>query len=220
MSHTSGCDQQPQTGDAARAYAGAAEVASTYVLAEHTDRTLLQWGKPEERRTIQASHNEFFAGGIMLPPRQRWEQSHASANGYPKFRDTVWTDEQLVVEGCEMHSDPPCFLWIALHPAVGYYVGWTPDRTDLFCWHGDDGAWRARSIRRARGQLSRQASSHTYCAEGWQVVLSDIGLAELRQAFSRLRRELLVQRTLPARPREDRPINETSDYRVPLKEWN
>jgi hypothetical protein len=108
--------------------------------------------------------------------------------------------------------------WLALHPAVGRRLRWTPDLTELFCWHGDDGLWRARSIRRARGQLGHPSPGHAYCAEGWQVVLSDTGLAEMRRAFGPLRRDLLVERTLPARPREDRLAAETSHCGVSLTE--
>ncbi|WP_089245801.1 ATP-binding protein [Asanoa hainanensis] len=207
-----------QTEDAAQTYASAAEVTSTYVLAESTEWAQLEWGKPEERRTIRTAHGLADAGGVMLPRRELWETSSTPANNYSQVPDLVWADEQLVVEGWEMHTDPPWYRWLALHPAVGRHLGWTPDVTELFCWHGDDGTWRARSIRRARGQLSHQAPGHTYCAEGWQVVLSDTGLAELRQSFGPLRRSLLVQRTLPARLREDRPAAETSRYRIPLAE--
>ena len=138
------------------------------------------------------------------------------ANGYPQLWDMDWTDEQLVVEGWEMHTDPQWFRWLVLHPAVGHRLGWTPDPTELFCWPGHNGAWRARSIRRARGQLSHQPPRHAYCAEGWQVALSETGLAELRQAFGPLQRELLVQRTLPARARDDRLVAQTSSYYVSL----
>ncbi|MFI7650347.1 hypothetical protein ACIBTZ_30335 [Micromonospora sp. NPDC049460] len=207
-----------QAAHAARTYATAAEVASTYVLAESTEWVRLEWGKPEECRTIQTAHGLADAGGVMLPPRELWEKSFTPANGYLRARDLTWTDEQLVVEGWEMYTDPPLYRWLALHPAVGHHLGWTPDLSELFCWNGDDGTWRARSIRRARGQLSHQPPGHAYCAEGWQVVLSNTGLAELRQAFGPLRRNLLVQRTLPARPREDRPAAEAGDYRISLTE--
>lgn len=207
-----------QTEDAARTYATAAEMASTYVLAESTRWVRLEWGRPEERRIIRTAHGSADTGGVMLPSREPWEESGTPANRYPQLRNLDWTDEQLVVEGWEMHTDPPWYHWLALHPAVGRRLRWTPDVTEPFCWHGDDRLWRARSIWRARGQLSHEPPGHAYCAEGWQVVLSDAGLAELRQAFGPLRRDLFVERTLPARPREDRPAAETSSYGVSLTE--
>jgi hypothetical protein len=207
-----------QTEDAAQTYATAAEKTSTYVLAESTEWVRLARARPEERRTIRTAHGQAEAGSILLPSRRRWEETFALANDYPELHDVAWSDEQLVVEDWEMHSDPPWHHWLALHPAVGRRLGWTPDLTELFCWHGGDGTWRARSIRRARGQLSHPPPGLAYCAEGWQVVLSDTGLAELRQTFGPLRRELVVQRTLPARPREDRPAAELNSHRVPLTE--
>lgn len=207
-----------QTENAAQTYATATEATSTYVLAEFTEWVRLEWEKPEERRTIRTAHGKAEAGSIVLPSRQCWEKTFALANGYPELHDVAWSDQQLVVEGWEMHSDPLWYRWLALHPAVGHRLGWVPNRTEPFCWHGDDGAWRARTIRRARGQLSHQPHGHAYCAEGWQVVLSDIGLADLRQKFGPLRRELVVQRTLAGRPHEDRPGAETNSHRIPLAE--
>ncbi|GGJ88273.1 hypothetical protein GCM10010123_17330 [Pilimelia anulata] len=207
-----------QTEDAARTYATAVELASKYVLAESTEWVRLEWELPEERRTIRAAHGLVEAGGIVLPPRELWETSLAPATDYSRARYLAWADQQLVVEGWERDTDPPWYHWLALHPAVGHHLAWTPDLTEPFCWHGDDGGWRARSIRRARGQLTHQPPSQAYCAEGWQVVLSDTGLAELRQAFGPLRRSLLVRRTLPARPRDDRPAAESSRYCISITE--
>lgn len=140
------------------------------------------------------------------------------ANNYPELSYVNWTDEQLVVESREFYSDPPWHGWLALHPAVGRHLGWKPDKAEPFCWLADDGVWRARSIRRARGQLSHQPPGHTFSAEGWQVVLSSAGLIELREVFGPLRRELVVRRTLPPRPRENRPTAETSRHNVLLSE--
>lgn len=207
-----------QTEDAARVYATSAGASPTYVLAESTDWVRLEWEKPEERRTVQTGHKLASMSGVLLPLRKRWEKSGLPADSYPELWDLDWADEQLIVDGWEMHSDPPWHRWLALHPAVGYQLGWTPDPAQLFGWHGDDGTWRARSIRRARGQLSHRPPSQAYCAEGWQVILSESGLVELRQAFGPLRRELAVHRTLPARPRADQPTAETSSHRIALTE--
>jgi hypothetical protein len=210
------CDQ---TAAAADSYATVTGVMSTYVLAESTEWVRLEWELPEERRTIQTAHGLGPVGGILPPaPRQGWEKSFDPVNDYPALRDLAWMDEELVVEGLELYSDPPWLHWLALHPLVGRRLGWEPDLTEPFCWHGADATWRARSIRRVRGQLSHQPPLHTCCAEGWQVVLSEAGLKELREAFGPLRRELLVERTLPARPRNGEPTAETSNHSVSLKE--
>ncbi|MEU9823477.1 hypothetical protein ACIGG9_29815 [Pseudonocardia alni] len=203
---------------AARAYASATTQTSHFVLAESTEWVWLEWDKPEERRRIRTAHGPTDSGGIVLRAKELWATSHRPAREYPRCRGLDWTDQQLVVEGWEMHSDPPWYHWLALHPAVGRFLGWTADPAELFCWLGSDAAWRARSHRRARGQLSHQPPDNSYCAEGWQVVLSASGLAELEQAMGPLRRELAVKRTLPARPNDDRPTAETSHFKLLLVE--
>jgi hypothetical protein len=49
----------------------------------------------------------------------------------------------------------------------------------------------------------------TYCAEVWQVAVSDAGLVELTEAFGVLTRVIRVKRVLPPRAREGRPDAET-----------
>lgn len=207
-----------QTEGATEHYMAAAGTASTYVIAEATAWVRLEWEKPEERRTIKTSHGPSSAGGILLPRRARWESSYAPANDYLRGHGLLWSHQELIVEGWEIGTDPPWSRWLALHPAVARSLDWRPDPDQLFAWVGDDDVWRARSIVRARGQLSHQAYAHTYCAEGWQVVLSRSGLAEVREAFGPLRRVLQVERTLPARPRDERPIDETNRFSAPLAE--
>lgn len=209
-----------QTEDAAEAYAAAMAKSSTYVLAESTAWVWLDYGEQhDEKRTILTSHGTADVGPLILPPQQPWERCQSSANGYPGLRYLEWADEQLVVASWQPHSDSPYQWWLALHPEIGRILDWIPDTTELFRWLGNDGTWRARSVCRARGQLGYRRLSRSYCAEGWQVVLSDSGLADLGRAFGPLRRELVVQRTLPARSLdEDRPAAEARTSRKLLKE--
>ena len=122
---------------------------------------------------------------LNRPPRQAWEQTFAGASGYPDQLLLDWADEELVVHGREAHSDPPWLDWLALHPSAAARLGWIPDPDKLFAWLGRDGAWRARTLRRARGQLSHQPPATAACAEGWQVIISDAGYAELLATFPR-----------------------------------
>lgn len=140
------------------------------------------------------------------------------ANDYPALQSLEWTGEPLIVQGMEEYSDSPWHSWLALHPAVGRHLGWEHEPNETFGWRGRDGAWRARSIFRARGQLSHRPPSRAFCAEGWQVVLSGAGLAEMCEVLGPLRRVLSVERTLPARPREGRPSAENRRVRVSLTE--
>lgn len=84
-----------------------------------------------------------------------------------------------------MLDDSRWIGWLALHLAVGVHLGWQPHPGSPFAWLAADSGWRARTVRRARGQLSHQPPATAYCAEIWQVVLSELGLAELRTAYPR-----------------------------------
>ena len=95
-------------------------------------------------------------------------------------------------------------------------LGWELAENVPFGWNGRDGVWRARTLRKVRGQLSHQPPLRTYCAEVWQVVLSDIGRRELIAMFPTIRRSLYVTRTLPARPRESRANDEIARARIRL----
>ena len=108
-----------------------------------------------------------------------------------------WTDKELIVHGYEGHSDAHWLDWLAVHPSAAARLGWTADPGELFAWYGPDGTWRARTLRRAHGQLSHQPPGTGACAEGWQVVVSDIGYAELLTVFPEMTRTLYLSRKLP-----------------------
>lgn len=198
-----------ETSDAVNAYSVAISAAPTYVLAEASEWCTLEWGKPVEARKVRTEHGEGSPNGLIVASRKRWEQTYKPAGFYPDLDDVDWVNQPLVVEGWEPHTDPRYLNWLALHPAVADQLDWIPDG-ELFGWCGADGFWRARTILRVRGQLSHAPPAPTYCAEVWQVILSDRGLAEVSREFGPLRRELELERQLPPRPREDRPDGEQS----------
>jgi hypothetical protein len=209
------CDE---TQEAAQIYAAASSVTTPYLLAERGEWCSLEWGKPEEIRRICAMHRASPRGDLLLPARRAWEATTAGAHRYPRRLRLDWSHEELVVYGRELSTDARWLEWLALHPAAGFRLGWEPAPDDLFTWRGTDGDWRARTVRRARGQLSHQPSAAAACAEVWQVVLSDTGRTELLAAFPATTRTLALTRTLPANARETRPEDETAVAQVLLSE--
>lgn len=207
------CDETPE---AAQIYAAASSVATPYVLAERSEWRGLEWGRPEEVRSIHAIHHGASPAGLVLPPRRAWEVTIGGAGRYPTRLNLDWGHEELVVHGRETHSDPRWFEWLALHPAVGLRLSWEPDPDELFGWRGADGSWRARTVRRARGQLSHQAPASAACAEVWQVLLSEAGRSELLTVFPATTRTLTLKRKLPANVRESRPEDEDATTQVVL----
>ena len=208
------CDETP---DAAHVYATASAVANPYVLAESSEWHGLEWGRPEETRTVRATHGK-PAEHATGPTQQAWEQTWGGASRYPDHLLLDWTDKELIVHGYEGHSDAHWLDWLAVHPSAAARLGWTADPGELFAWYGPDGTWRARTLRRAHGQLSHQPPGTGACAEGWQVVVSDIGYAELLTVFPEMTRTLYLSRKLPANRRESRPADERA-VQVMVDNW-
>ncbi|WP_213570944.1 ATP-binding protein [Rhodococcus sp. USK13] len=187
---------------------------TTYVLAECGEWRSLEWGRPEEERRIYASHRTASATEL-LDESSAWEESLADALRYPHQPDLDWNHQELILRGHEHWTDAPHTTWLALHPAVGHSIGWTPSPEILFTWTGSDGDWRARTVLFVRGQLTHQPPMSAACTETWQVQLSEKGYSELKSNFPFLRRELQVTRTLPQSRRENR-LAQTLSHRVEL----
>lgn len=207
------CDETEGAVDTYRA-ALSSEVA--HILAESTEWVDLAWGTPKEERQVTAVAGPRLTPNLLLPMRREWDFSLYPATDYPDLMDLEWSNRELVVRGNERASDSPMLGWLALHPAVGAVLGWVVDDQELFRWSGRDGNWRARSVYRVRGQLSHHPPRAAFCAEGWQVLLSEQGVDELQQAFGAVRRWLTVRRTLRANARDGRPDEQTRVSRVEL----
>lgn len=207
-----------ETVNAAAAYSTTTTAAAAYVLAERTEWRHLGWEQARELRTVRARHRTGGRSGLALPDRDAWEATRGPATRYPALTDLSWNDEQLIVDAWEPHTDAPWACWLAFHPAAAGRLGWTPDPTEPLRWNGPDGHPRAATVRRARGQLSHPPPGHAYVAAGWQVVLTAAGLSELKAAVGPLSRDVTVERTLPARPRDERPDAQTATATAPIPE--
>jgi hypothetical protein len=87
----------------------------------------------------------------VLPVQWAWEVTFSGAHLYPRRLALDWSHEEFVVRGHESNTDARWLEWLALHPAVGFRLGWEPDPDELFAWRGADGNRRARTVRRAVG---------------------------------------------------------------------
>ncbi|MGY4770318.1 hypothetical protein ACXC9Q_25665 (plasmid) [Kribbella sp. CWNU-51] len=201
-----------ETQDAADAYV-AARPQSPYVLAELSEWCSLEWGRPREVRKVKTRHPQ-HAGPIVSLPAPAWEDTYSGAMNYPARMHLDWHAEELVIHAYEADTDSRFHEWLAVHPHAAIQLGWQTADDEPFKWIGPDGAWRARTVRRVRGLLSHQPPVHTYCAEVWQVVLSDVGRDELVARFPSVTRTLHLERTLPASRRESRPHDEVASARV------
>lgn len=205
-----------EVAEAAQVYATAA-AEGPYVLAESSEWRGLEWGRPEEERRIVARQRG-ATSPLLLPLQQGWEVTWEGAHRYPRRLDLDWPYEELVVHGYENSTDARWLQWLALHPKVAARLGWEPDPDEVFAWRGTDGELRAKTICRARGQLSHQAPASAACAEIWQVVLTDTGRDELLTVYPGTTRRLELTRTLPANRRESRLEDEQASAYVTLTE--
>ena len=207
-----------ETDDAATRYAADISGLSAYVLAERSEWRGLDWAQPEEYRHLRTFHSlHERPPNLAVPVHDPWELTSAGADNYPEIPGLSWSGGQLVLRGQELFSDAPWVEnWLAFHPTAGLTLGWLPGRQEPLEWIGDDGQPRARTVRRAAGQLSHSPPETMYCAEVWQVVLSPAGLAEIEKRFGRLERRLTVERVLPARERSGRDAPERRAARVRL----
>jgi hypothetical protein len=190
---------------------------SQYVLAETSDWKALEWSFPTERRQVMPvlADKDFSQSLIVPSDSPRWP----IVFGADRYRNGEGSPSRsLIVRGREAYSDSPYIEWIALNPRVAYFLGWRQHGEVPLCWRGEDGEWRARTVLHVRGLLSHSLpGAEDDVALMWRVYLSSSGLDELRAAYGRLRRRMLVGRTLPASAQEGR-VEETSRAAVLIPE--
>lgn len=186
-----------------------------YLLAEHSEWRILEWGTPGEVREVLTTHGAPPSALELSTDPEPWEFV-SSSRRYPRL-SYDWSDHQLVVHGREGLTDAPYLFWWALHPAVAKALRWQPATNALFGWAGADGFLRAKTEYSARGLMSHHPPAAAWSAEVWRVTLTRRGLEEIREAFPYLRRRLEVTRTVPERPR-DNEDERTSKTSLPLRE--
>lgn len=186
-----------------------------HILAESGSWRILDVGLPEEDRSLYTFHDS-PSRPLLRPQACPWEPNFDGAQQYPESPDLEWGAQELVVHGHEYFSDAVEMTWLALHPAVGEQLGWRHDTQSPFTWVGHDGRWRARSRLFAQGDLTHTSYRDAVATHTWQVQLSAAGYTELIGAWPLLRRELQVDRRLPADGREGRPAEQKSTARAIL----
>lgn len=201
---------------AAAHYAEVTAASIPFVLAELSEWKSLEWGSPEETRIIETSYGQEQKGLHDPQDKGAWEQYIYGATSYLSLLETMWAEGPMVVRGREHGADARWLEWIALHPGAAASVDWVLQEGVPFAWRGRDGVLRARTVHRARGQLSHQPPAAKSVAAVWQIEITDIGLAELTEALGPLRRTMTVQRKLPARSREGHPNEEQISVSVPI----
>ncbi|MGW5922189.1 hypothetical protein ACWFPY_24630 [Nocardia fluminea] len=206
-----------ETGQATEQYIDDYLNSAHYILAERGSWRILDLGLPEEARSLYTSHDS-SSGPLFRPQTRPWELNFEGAQQYPECPDLEWSGEELVVHGHERFSDAVEMAWLALHPAVGERLGWRHDTQNLFTWTGPDGRWRARSLLFVQGDVTHTSLRDAAATHTWQVQLSDAGYSELVGVWPVLRRELKVDRQLPAHGRNGWPDEQHGTFRAVLAE--
>ena len=201
---------------AAAHYAEVTAKSVPFVLSELSEWKSLERGTPEETRIVATAYGQEQKGLHGPQDRGAWDLYVSGATSYLSLLETIWPEGPLVIRGREHGTDARWLEWIALHPGAAASMEWVPLDGVLFAWQGRDGVLRARTVHRARGQLSHQPPASTSVAAVWQIEITDVGLAELTESLGPLQRTMTIERKLSSQPREGRPNEEQSTASVPI----
>lgn len=190
--------------DAAVTYARARR--PEFILAETGKWRSLDWGRPSEERQVETwGEGQAVLQGVAILPMVR---SYSPPSEYPYLSRSAAEATAFAVQGYFGEADQRHYEWLAIHPGLAGAVGWTLTNAADFSWSGNDGAWRARSVVRARGNMDRAAPAlRNHVGLVWQVEVSAVGVAEL-QSVARMSRRVVVSRLMPESKREDREAAE------------
>jgi hypothetical protein len=155
------------------------------ILAESMEWVSSNTGNHREHRKVLTRHAA-NSGRILMPKRKAWEETTLTPEMVARGGGLDWRGEEFIVRGWDRFGDGPLVsAWLAFHPNAGRELGWSPTQNG-FEWIGADKGWRARTLRFQRGSVTsgRQLPFGSYCGEGWQVVVSSKGWAELVDRWS------------------------------------
>lgn len=92
-------------------------------------------------------------------------------------------------------QDLPCRPWLAFVPNVARFLGWQPSTESWFSWTNHSGRLVARSIWWLDGPTAYFGRAFSQVAgEGWAVIVSDEGWAEISERCGPLRLDHWIER--------------------------
>ncbi|MDF5717509.1 MAG: hypothetical protein PUP93_27500 [Rhizonema sp. NSF051] len=89
---------------------------------------------------------------------------------------------------------PPGENWLALNPAAGRALGWTPSSNGLFRWVDSQGRVMVESVWWIDGIFNQNNSSHDEVGEGWLVLASEEAWSQIASYYQLLKQIVLVSR--------------------------
>lgn len=166
------------------------------VLGEMSAFKKLDWERPKETRLSMVTMTSSECPGDLddapwafFPGRTWW-----SACEYPEL-DGSKDFPSSVVKGRAWRAIGG-IPWLALNPALGFYLGWRFDRSGLFRWVNNRDRIMVESLFWRDGPLFRQQPNHRdICAEGWLVVATPAAAEEILGAMHGGIRAVAIART-------------------------
>lgn len=179
------------------------------LIFEKTDNDLIILGESTEIKFLQDDWpTEIRYSVVKGKERDRfWSESDIDRGLSPFHREVGKLKHQypniqapkdeLIISNLALGFETAGANWLALNPIVGYELGWKIDREGLFQWVDDRGNVVARSLWWRDGNLElHNRFERDEVAEGWLVLMSVQGFAEIKKLFSSLNRGCVVHRRI------------------------
>ncbi|MBE3709814.1 hypothetical protein HJ210_22715 [Vibrio parahaemolyticus] len=151
------------------------------IIGELTTWSWLDWDLPTEVRMSTVCHPEWNDDVEVTSPYAFFpSMKHWSASDYPKI--TFADEPSLVIYGTGAYIDHGGLEWLALNPAIGFYLGWSVSDEGLFRWINEKGDVMVESIYWKDGPVSRQPPKmDDICSNGWLVIASHSATKKIRE---------------------------------------
>lgn len=162
------------------------------ILAEVTNLTRLDTGRPSEERRSWASH-----AGVTAQPWVQPTVVNLLISEYFSQPSALPDDAAPLIIKNDAYWH--CFTfdnWIALNPVYGFVCGWEPSPAGLMRWLGPHNEIMVETIRWQDGVVRGNRITRDEVGEGWQVIASRAALDQLKAMVQNLQRRLVVERSL------------------------
>lgn len=179
------------------------------LISERTDNDLIILGESTEIKFLQDDWPTEIRYSVVKGKRREkfWNESDIDRGLSPFHREVGKLKYQypsiqapkgeFIVSNLAIGFETAGTSWLALNPSVAYELGWILDSEGLFQWIDDRGNVVARSLWWRDGNLELHSRfERDEVVEGWLVLMSIQGFAEIKNRLPILNRGCVVHRRL------------------------
>ena len=155
-------------------------------------------GKRGNMTTRLATVSLLLAGLCVTGSRPAGAMTPEERRQYLENLQKILPDNRrsFVLRHTAFGYESPGENWLALHPALGYEMGWTPANEGLFAWVDGTGAKMVESVWWLDGHLQhRPPHLDDEVGEGWSVIASSQAWQALHLRYPKMKCKEAVKRT-------------------------